>query len=137
MSFENPNFLFGIGCKFRHAIVEELLGLGATVHTCSRNEAELDGCLKDWSGKGFRITGSVCDVSSRVDRERLMYNVRDVFDGKLNILVHSYISPFPHCVLCIHSFGLYICLVTHQKHELDMYSCSLVSISFLKHKIAL
>lgn len=33
----------GIG----HAIVEELAGLGATVHTCARNEAELNACLLD------------------------------------------------------------------------------------------
>lgn len=100
--------------------MEELLGLGATVHTCSRNEAELDACLKGWTGMGFRVTGCVCDVSSRVERERLMDNVCDVFDGKLNILVNSYISLSPPCVLYIHSFGLYICLVTHQKHELDI-----------------
>ncbi|RVW56710.1 Tropinone reductase-like, chloroplastic [Vitis vinifera] len=60
-----------------------------TVHTCSRNEAELDGCLKGWTGMGFRVTGCVCDVSSRVERERLMDNVCDVFDGKLNILINN------------------------------------------------
>ncbi|XP_038689389.1 noroxomaritidine/norcraugsodine reductase-like isoform X2 [Tripterygium wilfordii] len=73
----------GIG----HAVVEELAGLGATVHTCSRNETELKKCLKEWEGKGFVVTGSVCDVSFRAQREKLMEEVSSVFNGKLNILV--------------------------------------------------
>ncbi|KAK3409944.1 hypothetical protein EUGRSUZ_J02011 [Eucalyptus grandis] len=73
----------GIG----HAIVEELARLGATVHTCSRNEAEINECLKDWKSKGFRVSGSTCDVSSRSEREKLMLTVSSVFDGKLNILL--------------------------------------------------
>ncbi|GLT43825.1 hypothetical protein SLA2020_177550 [Shorea laevis] len=75
----------GIG----HAIVEELAGLGATVHTCSRNEAELNKCLKEWVGKGFRVTGSVCDASSGDQRQKLMEEVASLFDGKLNILVNN------------------------------------------------
>lgn len=31
----------------RNATVEELAGLGARVHTCSRNEEELNKCLKE------------------------------------------------------------------------------------------
>ncbi|XP_010256815.1 PREDICTED: tropinone reductase homolog At2g29260, chloroplastic-like isoform X2 [Nelumbo nucifera] len=73
----------GIG----HAIVEELAGLGATVHTCSRKEDELNGCLRDWASKGFRVSGSVCDVSSRPQREKLIETVSSVFSGKLNILL--------------------------------------------------
>eukprot|EP00261_Vitis_vinifera_P020225 XP_010650987.1 PREDICTED: tropinone reductase homolog At2g29260, chloroplastic-like isoform X3 [Vitis vinifera] len=72
----------GIG----HAIVEELAGLVATIHTCSRKETELDECLKDWKAKGFGVSGSVCDVSSRAQREKLMETVSSVFNGKLNIL---------------------------------------------------
>ncbi|KAF5729613.1 hypothetical protein HS088_TW21G01780 [Tripterygium wilfordii] len=75
----------GIG----HAVVEELAGLGATVHTCSRNETELKKCLKEWEGKGFVVTGSVCDVSFRAQREKLMEEVSSVFNGKLNILVNN------------------------------------------------
>jgi len=71
----------------RHAIVEELARLGATVHTCSRNEAEINECLKDWKSKGFRVSGSTCDVSSRSEREKLMLTMSSVFNGKLNILV--------------------------------------------------
>ncbi|CAM8964026.1 unnamed protein product [Rhodiola kirilowii] len=73
----------GIG----HAVVAELAGLEAKVHTCSRNEAELNNCLKDWEGKGFVVTGSVCDVSVRAQREALLADVSSLFGGKLNILV--------------------------------------------------
>ena len=48
---------------FRDAIVEDLVGFGATVYTCCRNESELDGCLNEWDNFGFGVTGSVCDVS--------------------------------------------------------------------------
>ncbi|KAL9236311.1 hypothetical protein vseg_010998 [Gypsophila vaccaria] len=75
----------GIG----HSIVEELVGFGATVHTCARNEAELNGCLRDWKSRGLPVTGSVCDVSSRPQREKLMEIVNSIFDGKLNILVNN------------------------------------------------
>ncbi|KAK9998710.1 hypothetical protein SO802_018313 [Lithocarpus litseifolius] len=72
----------GIG----HAVVEELAGLGARVHTCSRNEANLNACLHDWEMKGFQVTGSVCDVMSRGERVKLMDTVSSVFCRRLNIL---------------------------------------------------
>ncbi|XP_050290501.1 tropinone reductase homolog At5g06060-like [Quercus robur] len=75
----------GIG----YAIVEELAILGARVHTCSRNEAELNGCIKAWEDKGFLVSGSVCDVSSKAQREKLMESVSSVFNGMLNILVNN------------------------------------------------
>uniref|UniRef100_A0A0R0F6P0 Uncharacterized protein n=1 Tax=Glycine max TaxID=3847 RepID=A0A0R0F6P0_SOYBN len=43
----------GIG----HAVVEELAEFGATVYTCSRNESELNACLKEWSRRDFRFLG--------------------------------------------------------------------------------
>ncbi|KAF2291725.1 hypothetical protein GH714_035340 [Hevea brasiliensis] len=75
----------GIG----RAIVEELVGLGARVHTCCRNEIELNNCLEEWHGLGFGISGSRCDVSVAAQREELMETVSSVFDGKLNILVNN------------------------------------------------
>ncbi|KAG6607269.1 Tropinone reductase-like, chloroplastic, partial [Cucurbita argyrosperma subsp. sororia] len=75
----------GIG----RAIVEELVGFGARVHTCSRNENELKQCLRDWKDLEFEVSGSVCDVSVRAQREELMKTVADTFDGKLNILVNN------------------------------------------------
>ncbi|GJN08329.1 hypothetical protein PR202_ga26236 [Eleusine coracana subsp. coracana] len=73
----------GIG----RAVVEELAALGAAVHTCSRKEDELRERVKEWEAKGFRVTGSVCDVSIREQRERLLSDVDERFGGKLNILV--------------------------------------------------
>ncbi|KAB2606959.1 tropinone reductase [Pyrus ussuriensis x Pyrus communis] len=64
----------GIG----YAIVEELAGLGAIVHTCSRNEIELND-----------FTGSVCNVVSKTQREELINKVSSLFDGELNILINN------------------------------------------------
>ncbi|KAK8637574.1 hypothetical protein V6N13_136050 [Hibiscus sabdariffa] len=69
----------GIG----HAIVEELAGLGASVHTCSRTESELSNCLVEWKAKGFQVTGSVCDVSDQAQREKLINTVSSEFNGIL------------------------------------------------------
>ncbi|XP_040992198.1 tropinone reductase homolog At5g06060-like isoform X4 [Juglans microcarpa x Juglans regia] len=75
----------GIG----HAIVEELAHFGAAVHTCSRNEAELNECKHKWEKKGFRVTVSVCDVTSPSERQKLITTVSSLFDGKLNILINN------------------------------------------------
>lgn len=75
----------GIG----RAIVEELGGLGAVIHTCSRNEAELMDCLKEWNSKGIVVTGSVCDASSSEQRMNLIKDVESRYEGKLDILVNN------------------------------------------------
>ncbi|XP_025791255.1 tropinone reductase homolog At5g06060-like [Panicum hallii] len=71
------------------AIVEELAGFGARVHTCSRNAAELEACRRRWEEKGLQVTVSVCDVSVRADPESLMATVEATFGGKLDILVNN------------------------------------------------
>nr|XP_011462149.1 PREDICTED: tropinone reductase homolog At1g07440-like [Fragaria vesca subsp. vesca] len=74
----------------RCAIVEELARLGATVHTCAWNEVQLNQRLSQWKTKGFhQVTGSVCDLVSKPQREELMYKVSSLFDGKLNILINN------------------------------------------------
>ncbi|KAK7290143.1 hypothetical protein RIF29_04355 [Crotalaria pallida] len=75
----------GIG----HAIVNDLAGFGAIIHTCSRNEEELNKCLEEWRSQGFVVTGSVCDVSSRHQREKLIQEVTSTFNGKLDIYVNN------------------------------------------------
>lgn len=75
----------GIG----HATVEELAEMGAVVHTCSRNEEELNQRLQEWNAKGFQVTGSVCDASSREQRVQLVEKVSSLFSGKLNILINN------------------------------------------------
>ncbi|KAK9755664.1 hypothetical protein RND81_01G041700 [Saponaria officinalis] len=75
----------GIG----HEVVEELARLGARVYTCARTEADLESCLQKWETKGFRVDGSICDVTYREQRENLMQIVSSKFDSKLNILVNN------------------------------------------------
>ncbi|KAL2898896.1 hypothetical protein RDABS01_023978 [Bienertia sinuspersici] len=75
----------GIG----YAIVEELAQFGARVHTCARNESELEACKRNWETKSFQVSYSVCDVTSRAQREKLMEIVSSEFNGKLNILVNN------------------------------------------------
>ena len=75
----------GIG----HAVVEELAGFGARVHTCARNAADLEESRRRWAEKGLVVTVSVCDVSVPADRQKLMDTVKSTFDGKLDILVRS------------------------------------------------
>ncbi|KAK7285174.1 hypothetical protein RJT34_19935 [Clitoria ternatea] len=75
----------GIG----HAIVNNLAGFGASVHTCSRTQTELNKCLQEWQSLGFKVTGSVCDVSSPPLRDKLIQDVASIFNGKLNIFVNN------------------------------------------------
>ncbi|KAM7464037.1 hypothetical protein LguiA_032158 [Lonicera macranthoides] len=75
----------GIG----YAIVEELAGFGATIYTCSRNQDELNERLKEWEEKGYEVSGSVCDLIVREQREELMKAVSTAFNGKLNILINN------------------------------------------------
>ncbi|CAI9113389.1 OLC1v1013982C1 [Oldenlandia corymbosa var. corymbosa] len=87
----------GIG----RAIVEEFAQLGATVHTISRNEAELNQVLEEWKSKGFKVSGSVCDATSREQRTQLMEEVSSNFASKLDILVNNVgtnvFKPFSDC----------------------------------------
>ncbi|KAK1571174.1 hypothetical protein Q3G72_012979 [Acer saccharum] len=76
----------GIG----RAIVEELGGLGAEIHTCSRNEAEFMECLRGWNSKGILVTGSVCDVSISEQRVSLIKEVESRYQGKLDILTFEF-----------------------------------------------
>ncbi|KAB5538358.1 hypothetical protein DKX38_015891 [Salix brachista] len=75
----------GIG----YAVVEELAVLGAVVYTCARSRGQLDACLLQWKERGLKVSGSVCDVSSQSDREKLMKEVSSLFGGKLNILINN------------------------------------------------
>lgn len=77
---------------FRHAIVSDLAAFGAAVHTCSRTQTELDKCLEEWQSEGIKVTGSVCDVSSPLQRKNLIEEVASILNGKLNIYVSMFYS---------------------------------------------
>ena len=83
-----------------HATVDEFAGLGARVPTCSRNEEELNKCLKEWEAKGFVVTGSVCDASCRVQIEKLIVEAGCVFNGNLNILASNPVRTWSLKYLC-------------------------------------
>ncbi|CAJ1800774.1 unnamed protein product [Sphenostylis stenocarpa] len=85
----------GIG----RAIAEELAEFGAHVHVCARNQQDIDRCLEEWNSKGFRITGSVCDVMCRDQRENLMKTVASNFHGKLNILINNAATTTPKSLI--------------------------------------
>ncbi|KAM0931981.1 putative oxidoreductase [Dioscorea sansibarensis] len=70
-------------------IVEELVALGATVHVCDKNEPDLIKRLDQWEEQQLPITASLCDVSSRDDRHKLIEKFSSLFNGKLNILVNN------------------------------------------------
>jgi len=72
--------------------VSDLTAFGAAVHTCSRTQTELKKCLEEWQSEGFKVTGSVCDVSSPTQRENLIQEVASTFNGKLNIFVSLFYS---------------------------------------------
>ena len=74
---------------YRHAIVEELASFGARILVCDISETLLNQSLSEWEKKGFQVSGSICDVSSRPERETLMQTVSAIFDGKLSILVRN------------------------------------------------
>ncbi|KAL0701626.1 hypothetical protein Bca4012_057748 [Brassica carinata] len=58
----------GIG----YAIVGELAGFGAKIHVCDISEVMLNQSLSEWEKKGFPVSGSVCEVTYRPERETLI-----------------------------------------------------------------
>ncbi|CDY45433.1 BnaA05g12680D [Brassica napus] len=79
----------GGGRGIGYAIVEELGGFGAKIYVCDISETLLNKSLSEWEKKGFQVSGSVCDVTSRPERETLMQKVSTLFNGKLNIFVNN------------------------------------------------
>ncbi len=83
----------GIG----HAIVNELgLTFGCKVLTCSRNQVDLDKCIKEWKEQGMDVRGVVADVSTTEGRATLMEKVNEMINeddcaekGHLDILINN------------------------------------------------
>ncbi|KAK3037429.1 hypothetical protein RJ639_031923 [Escallonia herrerae] len=112
---------------FRYAIVEELAGFGAAVHMCSRNQKELKERLPEWEGKGYKVSGSVCDLLSREQREGLIKTVSSAFGGKLNLLV-----PYPSLLVCKQSDNSWQSLPTHSIRPTIKERCVSIFIDMAK-----
>ncbi|KAK3038723.1 LOW QUALITY PROTEIN: hypothetical protein RJ639_028330, partial [Escallonia herrerae] len=50
---------------------------------------KLDESLQEWEGKGYKVSGSVCDLTSREQRVELMKTVSSAFHGKLDMLINN------------------------------------------------
>jgi Tropinone reductase 1 len=76
----------GIG----HAIVNELLGLGAEVSVVARGSERLEACLSEWraSGHADRIHASSGDVSVDADRARIVDEL-GARHGRLDLLINN------------------------------------------------
>ncbi|WZZ54689.1 hypothetical protein YC2023_054796 [Brassica napus] len=59
-------------------IGEELASFGAKVHVCDISETLLNQSLSEWEKKGFKVSGSVCDVTSRPEKETLIQKMNNV-----------------------------------------------------------
>ena len=74
----------GIG----HAIAEEMLKLGATVHIVARNSDEVDECIAAWQQQGLSASGSTADLAETGDRSDLIDTLKSRWDN-LDILVNN------------------------------------------------
>jgi Tropinone reductase 1 len=70
------------------AIATEFLQLGAQVWICARNEADLAQVLADFRAQGYKVEGTVADMSLAEDRARLIAAIAEKW-GALDILVNN------------------------------------------------
>ncbi|XP_010510316.1 PREDICTED: tropinone reductase homolog At2g30670-like [Camelina sativa] len=121
----------GGGIGIGHAIVEELAGLGARIYVCDISETILNQSLSEWKKKGFQVSGSICDVSSRSERETLMQTVSKTFDGKLNILVNNVgmVRTKPTIEYVSHDFSIHMSTNLESAYHLSQLSHPLLKAS--------
>ena len=74
----------GLGAE----IAEGLAEAGASVFLLARRERWLDPTLEDFTGKGFRCEGTICDAAVPEQVERAVQGALDAF-GKIDILVNN------------------------------------------------
>ena len=81
----------GIG----RAVVEELAALGAAVHTCSRNEADLRARLAEWdvSGISYQSTTEWADDKQEARKPKAIFRVSVVpacsYLGPAHVIVYN------------------------------------------------
>ncbi|MEM8560355.1 MAG: SDR family oxidoreductase [Bacteroidota bacterium] len=75
----------GIG----YAIVEELLGLGATVLIAARTASDIEAQTSMWVAEGYDARGVGADVATLEGRAAVMEAIDAEFDGRLDTLVNN------------------------------------------------
>jgi Tropinone reductase 1 len=69
--------------------VESLASHGAIVHTCARTSSDVDSAVREWTSRGWRVSGAVCDVSDAASRASLVADASRRFGGRVDILVSN------------------------------------------------
>ncbi|KAF3556318.1 hypothetical protein F2Q69_00012020 [Brassica cretica] len=112
-------------------LLEELASFGATLYVCDISETLLNESLSEWEQKGFQVSGSICDVSSRRERERLMQTISKMFDGKLNILVNNVgvVRVKPTTEYVVEDFSFHISTNLESAYHLSQLSHPLLKAS--------
>ncbi|KAJ4867114.1 Tropinone reductase-like protein [Raphanus sativus] len=98
----------GIG----YAIVEELAGFGARIHTCARDQTLLDECLNEWKVKGFKSLAHgklnilINNVGTIMSKPATEFTAQD-FSGQVATNLESayHLSQLAHPLLKASGFG--------------------------------
>lgn len=70
------------------AIVETFAELGAEVWTLARGAEDLEASIREWTDSGYKVRGSVVDISKDFERQQFWREVEEKW-GLLDILVNN------------------------------------------------
>eukprot|EP00775_Hariotina_reticulata_P003544 gene3544-3813_t len=73
----------GIG----RAILNEFVGLGAQVFICARSQADVAATITELQQQGHIVRGCASDLTDPQQRQHLLQEVTEVFEGELHVLV--------------------------------------------------
>jgi Tropinone reductase 1 len=71
------------------AIAQEFLSLNAEVMIVARSAQAVEQQLENWRLQGWKAHGIAVDVATSDGRQAIFKQVREVFDGRLDILVNN------------------------------------------------
>lgn len=82
----------GIG----RATALEFLACGAHVLGCARNHKDIEAFIEACTSRGFvHVHGIACDVATAAGRSELIHKAKDVFGGRLDVLINNVGTNLP------------------------------------------
>jgi Tropinone reductase 1 len=70
------------------AVAQEILELGGEIYIVARNEQLIKDRISSWNNQGFRVLGSVSDISVKADRIRLFEEISREW-ANIDILINN------------------------------------------------